>query len=152
MAYKSLTLIGFDFGMKSIGVAVGQTVTKSAKPLTVVKAKNGNPSWQMIVQLVNEWKPDALIVGFPLNMDGSEQPLTQVVKKFANDLRQQFNLPVHLADERLTTVEARAKLFEEQGGYRAIQKPAVDALAAQLILESWMRQKHDDSKMTKAAE
>ena len=144
MAYKSLTLLGFDFGTKSIGVAVGQTVTKSAKPLTVIKVKDDNLDWSKFAQLIGEWKPDVLIVGLPLNMDGSEQAITQVVKQFANDLQQKFNLPVHLVDERLTTVEARAKLFEEQGGYRALQKPAIDAMAAQLILESWMQQNHNE--------
>lgn len=144
MAYKSLTLLGFDFGTKSIGVAVGQTVTKSAKPLTVIKVKDDNIDWSKVARLIDEWKPDALIVGLPLNMDGSEQAITQIVTKFADDLRRKFNLPVHLIDERLTTVEARAKLFEEQGGYRALQKPAIDAMAAQLILESWMQQNRDD--------
>lgn len=143
MAYKSLTLLGFDFGTKSIGVAVGQTVTKSAKPLTVIKVKDDDLDWSKITQLVNEWRPDALIVGLPLNMDGSEQAITQEVKKFAYDLRRKFDLPVHLMDERLTTIEARAKLFEERGGYRALRKPAIDAMAAQLILESWMQQNPD---------
>ncbi|MGD9152864.1 MAG: Holliday junction resolvase RuvX [Gammaproteobacteria bacterium] len=144
MAYKSLTLLGFDFGTKSIGVAVGQTITKSAKPLTVIKVKDDNLDWSKVTQLIDEWKPDALIVGLPLNMDGSEQAITQVVREFANDLQRKFNLPVHLVDERLTTVEARAKLFAEQGGYRALQKPAIDAMAAQLILESWMQQNRDE--------
>ncbi|MGD9107767.1 MAG: Holliday junction resolvase RuvX [Gammaproteobacteria bacterium] len=144
MAYKSLTLLGFDFGTKSIGVAVGQTVTKSAKPLTAIKVKDDRPDWPKIIQLIDEWKPDALIVGLPLNMDGSEQAITQVVKKFADDLQRKFNLPVHLVDERLTTVEARAKLFEEQGGYRALRKPNIDAMAAQVILESWMQQNRDE--------
>ena len=144
MAYKSLTLLGFDFGTKSIGVAVGQTVTKSAKPLTVIKVKDDNLDWSKVALLIDEWQPDALIVGLPLNMDGSEQAITHEVKKFADDLQRKFTLPVHLADERLTTVEARTKLFEERGGYRALQKPAIDAMAAQLILESWMQQNPDN--------
>lgn len=144
MAYKSLTLLGFDFGTKSIGVAVGQTVTKSAKPLTVIKVKDDSIDWSKVARLIDEWKPDVLVVGLPLNMDGSEQAITQIATKFADDLRRRFNLPVHLIDERLTTVEARARLFEEQGGYRALQKPAIDAMAAQLILESWMQQNRDD--------
>jgi len=140
MQNKLLTLLGFDFGMKSIGVAVGQTVTKAAKSLTSLKAQEGKPNWKLLAKIIDEWRPDALVVGIPLNMDGSEQPITQAVKKFAHNLQQRFNLPVYLEDERLTTVEARARLFDERGGYRALQKPAIDALSAQLILESWMAQ------------
>jgi len=139
MKHKPSTLLGFDFGMKSIGVAIGQTVTKSAKPLTALKAKEGEPNWKLFAQLIEEWHPDALVVGVPYNMDGSDQPITFAAKSFAHDLKVRFNLPVYLVDERLTTVEARAKLFDKKG-YRAMQKSAVDAKAAQLILESWMVQ------------
>lgn len=141
MKHKPSTLLGFDFGMKSIGVAVGQTVTKSAKPLTTLKAKKGEPNWKLLAQLIEEWHPDALVVGIPYNMDGSDQSITFAAKNFAHDLESKFDLPVYLVDERLTTVEARAKLFDKKG-YRAIQKSAVDALAAQLILESWMGQQN----------
>lgn len=139
MQEKPLTLLGFDFGMKSIGVAIGQTLTKSARSLTTLKAKNGIPDWKLVAILINEWQPDALIVGIPLNMDGTEQPITKNAKNFAKLLGEKFGLPIHLADERLTTVAARAKLFEERGS-RAIKKPKVDAVAAQLILESWICQ------------
>lgn len=145
MKHKSSTLLGFDFGMKSIGVAVGQTVTKSAKPLTALKAKKGEPNWKLLAQLIEEWRPDALVVGVPYNMNGSDQPITQAAQNFARNLKQRLNLPVYLVDERLTTVEARAKLFDQKG-YRAMQKPAVDALAAQLILESWMMQQGSDDR------
>jgi len=140
--HKPATLLGFDFGMKSIGVAVGQTITKSAKPLTTLKAKNGAPNWNLLTQLIKEWQPDALVVGIPYNMNGSDQPIAQAAKEFAQNLKRRFNLPIHLVDERLTTVEARARLFDKKG-YRGMQKPMVDALAAQLILESWMQQESE---------
>jgi putative Holliday junction resolvase len=145
MKHKPATLLGFDFGMKSIGVAVGQTITKSAKPLTTLKAKNGMPNWSLLAQLIGEWRPDALVVGIPYNMNGTDQPITQAAKEFAQNLQRRFSLPIHLVDERLTTVEARARLFGEKG-YRGMQKAAVDAKAAQLILESWMAQQDEEDR------
>jgi putative Holliday junction resolvase len=132
-------LLGFDFGMKRIGVAVGQMVTKSARPLTVVKAAQGVPTWDIIAKLIQTWQPDALVVGIPLNMDGTDQPLTQSAKAFADALHERFALPVYGMDERLTSVEARARLFSE-GGYKALQNTPIDSLAAQLILQNWLAQ------------
>ena len=131
------TLLGFDFGLKHIGIAVGQTLTQTAQALTSVKAINGTPQWDEIKQLINSWKPHALIVGLPLNMDGTEQPLTHAAKRFAKQLEKHFMLTVHLVDERLSTVEARAHLFE-QGGYKALAKQAIVSMAAKYILESWL--------------
>ena len=108
------TIIGFDFGTKSIGVAVGQSVTGTASPLSALKAKDGIPNWDAIEQLFKEWQPERLVVGLPLNMDGSEQPLTQRAKKFGNRLHGRFGLPVSFQDERLTSTAAREELFLEQ--------------------------------------
>lgn len=132
-------LLSFDFGDKSIGVAYGQSITGSARPLPALKAQHGQPDWLQVERLINEWQPDALVVGCPLNMDGSEQELTLRARKFARRLHGRFALPVELVDERLTTVEAKARLFEE-GGYRALQKDAIDSESAVLILESWFSQ------------
>lgn len=131
------TFLGFDYGRCFIGVAVGQTVTRTAKPLLTLKARDGVPTWEEVKKLIETWKPDALIVGQPLNMDGSSQSTTTQAAAFADALAARFHLPVHTVDERLTTVEAKARLFE-QGGYRALKKPKVDAIAAQIILEAWM--------------
>lgn len=131
------TLLGFDFGEKSIGVAVAQEVTGSAAPLDALKAQDGIPQWQIIEALLNEWQPDLLVVGEPLNMDGSEQLLTARAKKFANRLHGRFGYQVKMQDERLTTVDAKAWLFEN-GGYRALQKGKIDSISACLILESYM--------------
>lgn len=133
------TVLGFDFGLKSIGVAVGQTVTRQASALTAIKAQDGAPNWQTVEALLQEWQPDMLIVGLPLNMDGTEQPMTQAARRFANRLHGRFHLPVALQDERLTTAEARTTLFE-QGGYKALTKSAIDATAARSIVESWLAQ------------
>lgn len=136
----SRTLLGFDYGLKSIGVAVGQELTASARPLLALKASDGVPNWEQIENLLKEWQPALLVVGLPLNMDGTEQDISRRARKFANRLHGRFGLPVELQDERLTTTDARARLFEA-GGYKALGKDAVDAVSAQLILESWMTSK-----------
>ncbi|GAA3526148.1 Holliday junction resolvase RuvX [Zobellella aerophila] len=137
----SRTLLGFDYGLKSIGVAIGQEITVSARPLLALKANDGIPDWQQIEKLLKEWQPELLIVGLPLNMDGTEQEISRRARKFANRLHGRFGLPVELQDERLTTTDARARLFEA-GGYKALGKDAVDAVSAQLIIESWMESRY----------
>lgn len=131
-----MTLLAFDFGTKSIGVAVGQQLTGTARPLAAIKAQDGIPDWNKIEALLKEWLPDRVVVGLPLNMDGTEQPLTARARKFANRLHGRFGVQVDLQDERLSTVEARADLFE-RGGFRALNKGSVDSLSAVIILESW---------------
>ncbi|GAB7217457.1 MULTISPECIES: Holliday junction resolvase RuvX [Dickeya] len=133
------TLLAFDFGTRSIGVAIGQEITGTARPLTSLKAQDGIPDWQKVEKLLNEWQPALVIVGLPLNMDGTEQPLTARARKFAQRLHGRFGVTVELHDERLSTVEARADLFE-RGGFRALDKGSVDAASAVIILESWFEQ------------
>jgi len=130
------TVLGFDFGTKSIGVAVGQEITGTANGLAALKARDGIPDWQQVSDLVSQWQPDLLVVGLPLNMDGTNQQVTFAAKKFANRLHNLTRLPVETQDERLTTTDARARLFE-QGGYRNLQKGKVDSMSAKLILESY---------------
>ena len=129
-------LLAFDFGKKRIGVAVGQTVTQTARPLVTIAAKDGTPDWQTVTPLIKKWQPDALIVGIPLNMDGTDQPLTDDARAFAKHLKDQYNLPVFEMDERLTTKDARERLFNE-GGYKALQSGQIDQVAAQIILQNW---------------
>jgi len=130
-------LLGFDFGMKRIGVAVGQTVTRTARALTTLKAENGMPNKEALSKLIKIWQPTAIIVGIPLNMDGTEQAITQEARRFVEMLRNLFKIPVYEMDERLTTKSARETLFEE-GGYKALQNGQVDRVAAQLILQNWI--------------
>jgi putative holliday junction resolvase len=131
------TVLGFDFGSKYIGVAIGFTSPTMAQPLTHLTMQTGAPPWQEITALLNTWSPDALIVGIPLNMDGTEQPITKSALVFLENLQQRFHLPVFAVDERLTTVEARARLFSS-GGYKSLHKKAIDSVAAQLIVETWL--------------
>ena len=133
------TILCFDYGTKSIGVAVGSELTGSATLLAVLKAKDGIPDWQQIERLIQEWQPQLLLVGLPLNMDGSEQEFTARTRKFANRLHGRFGLPIAYHDERLSTADARSRLFAE-GGYRNLSKDKVDSLSAQIIFEGWYEQ------------
>lgn len=132
-----MTIIGFDFGTKSIGVAVGQSITGTATALTAIPAKDGIPNWDTIDKLLREWTPERLVVGLPLNMDGTEQPLTQRAKKFGNRLHGRFGIAVDFQDERLTSTAAREQLFAE-GGYRNLEKGKVDSQAALIIVEDYL--------------
>lgn len=130
--------LGFDFGYKRIGVAVGQSLTKSASPLATLSANKGIPDWDQVKALIKTWQPVGLIVGLPTKIDGQEQYTTKAARIFAQSLQSHYHLPVHLVDERLTTVEARATLYQ-QGGYRKIQQFQVDSVAACIILEQWLQ-------------
>jgi putative Holliday junction resolvase len=137
---EARTLIGFDFGMKNIGVAVGQELTHTASPLTVIKAKEGIPDWLEIGELLTQWKPDLLIVGLPLNMDGSEQEMTAAARRFGNRLNGRFNIPVEWQDERLSSFEALEQLGI-QSKMQSNKRGDVDRVSAQLILQSWLNQR-----------
>ncbi|NQZ81684.1 MAG: Holliday junction resolvase RuvX [Colwellia sp.] len=130
------TVIGFDFGKKYIGVAVGQEITGSASPLGSVKANDGIPHWDNLSGYLKEWQPDFIVVGLPLNMDGSEQQLTLDAKKFGQRLTGRFGIKVEFQDERLTTADAKEQLFA-RGGYRNLKKDNIDAESAKLIIESY---------------
>lgn len=135
--------LAFDFGMRRIGVAVGQSITRTAQGLCVLLANQGEPKWEDIQALIDKWQANALVVGIPLNMDGTEQPIGQQAKLFAQTLRLKFNLPVHEADERLSTIEARAQIFSTKSAKKRnplSHNKAIDAQAAKVILEAWLNQ------------
>jgi putative holliday junction resolvase len=135
------TILTFDYGTKSIGVAVGQEMTGTASLLSALKAQDGTPNWEQLEKLIAEWQPQLLLVGLPLNMDGTEQPFTVRTRKFANRLHGRFGLPVELKDERLTTAEARSQLFAE-GGFKSLSKDKIDSFSAKLIFEGWYEQQY----------
>lgn len=132
-------IIGFDYGLKNIGVSIGQTITLTASEQPSLKARDGIPNWQELEALFKEWQPDYVVIGLPLNMDGSESELCTRVKKFANRIHGRFGLKVELMDERLSTREAKQEAITRghKGNYG--QNP-IDAIAARLILESWLNQ------------
>jgi putative holliday junction resolvase len=135
--FDSRTFIGFDFGTKKIGIAVGQAITKTATPLA--RILNNEAVWDNIAELLNTWRPAALIVGIPKINDDSQRKynITGTVKVFINGLQKRFNLPVYTVDESLTTKTARAEVYAAKG-YKALIKEPVDSIAAKVILESWM--------------
>ncbi|KAA6185376.1 Holliday junction resolvase RuvX [Thiohalocapsa marina] len=137
------TLLGFDFGTKKIGVAVGQTVSGTATPLMTIRYRGHKPDWARIEALVGEWQPEAAVVGLPFRMDDTEEDWTDRIRRFARQLQGRFGLAVHLVDERLTTLAAERHYAEQgQAGLRALQRQPdlVDAYAAKLILETWLNE------------
>lgn len=128
------TVLGFDFGLARIGVAVGETETGHAHPLAVISEEANAARFAAIEALLAEWKPTALVVGLPTHMDGSEHAMTVRCRRFANQLHGRYGLPVTLVDERLSSAEAEERLSEAgHQGWRK-QKPRLDSAAAQIIL------------------
>ena len=139
MSLSSEIYLGFDFGYKRIGLAVGQKLTFSARPLKTLVANEGVPNWREVQKVIEQWCPCGLVVGRPTRIQGGKLYTTKAAERFAQSLEKRFLLPVFLADERLSTVEARSELFAE-GGYRKIKKSDVDSVAACVILEHWFNQ------------
>lgn len=130
------TVLAFDFGEKRIGIAVGETMLKVAHPLTTIEAEENSVKFAHIASIIEEWRPSLLIVGLPAYMDGEPHTLTQLSKKFAQRLEGRFNLPVQMIDERLSSAEAAQNL--DTLGIKGIkQKEMLDAVAAQIILQSY---------------
>lgn len=140
-AANILTLLGFDYGTKHIGVAVGQVQTGTASPVASLRARGGKPDWIALSALVNRWQPDALVVGIPCHMDGREHAVTRAAKRFRHQLEERYNLPIFTVDERLTSIEAESRIAERR--QRTGEKPraTVDAIAAQIILETWLNER-----------
>lgn len=135
------TVLAFDFGEKRIGVATGETLLASAHPLTVIHAESNDDRFAAIGKLVDEWRPVQLVVGLPTHADGTPHDMTRLATKFAERLQRRFKLPVALADERLTSLDAEARL-RETGRNARTAKPLLDAVAAQLILQTWFESPH----------
>jgi putative pre-16S rRNA nuclease len=134
-------LLAFDYGSRRIGVAVGQTTTGTASPAGVVTVGQA-PDWTALERSVREWSPTRLLVGLPYNMDGSETVLTGACRAFAGELTRRFGLPVEFVDERLTSAAAQADLRDARRSgarTRRVTREDIDANAARLILETWLR-------------
>lgn len=143
MSANSTTYLGFDFGTRRMGVAVGRSLLGTATPLSPIPARDGIPDWSIIEALVAEWKPDGFVVGLPLNMDGSESEMSRRATKLGKRLQGRFNKPYFMMDERLSSHEAKGVVIA-QGGDRDFGRNSVDGLAAALILESWFAQTGDE--------
>jgi putative pre-16S rRNA nuclease len=142
MPSDNTTVLGFDFGMKYIGVAVGQTITQSSQPLSSLRATAGIPDWAAIQSLLKEWNPSLLLVGVPLNMDGTEQPMTLQARHFAAALQRKTQLPIIEVDERLSTWEAKQRVSSQKKHKNPRSTAAlneINATAAAILVEQWLR-------------
>lgn len=135
-------VLGFDYGSKRVGLAVGNRTTGTCRALGHLPSPAAEPQWQPFAQAVNDWQPDALLVGLPLNLDGSRQPMTRKARHFAQQLRQRFALPVREIDERLSSCAAEAELVQarRQGGKGRLKRGDSDAVAAAVIVQQWLDQ------------
>lgn len=132
-------ILGFDFGKRRIGVAVGQALTGTATALEIV-ANGDRPDWAAIERLVREWKPALFVVGLPLSLDGEETPTSALARAFGEQLRQRFGIESQYQDERLTSVDAGRQFAAARaaGGARRKDSSLLDAVAAKIILENWL--------------
>lgn len=145
---RPTSLLAIDFGTKRIGLATGSLLTGTASPLETIASSSEGPDWQRLQKLIAEWSPDVIALGLPRNSDGSDSEMTAIVTRFAAELRTRCGIPVEFVDERYTSAEAEALLKEQRRqGIRnkKLRKEDVDAVAAQLIAESWLRSAADHS-------
>ena len=133
-------VLGFDVGSRLTGVAIGNSLTASARGLTTIPMRDGEPDWQQLDGLRKEWLPDTLIVGLPLALDGGEQAASRSARRFATQLRQRYSLPVMLVDERHSSQEAAARFAAARaaGLKRRRDAATIDAEAAAIIVERWL--------------
>jgi putative Holliday junction resolvase len=140
MKMKRQQTLAFDYGRKRIGVATGQPLTATTTPLDTVSVKQNKPDWEHITRLIEEWQPELLLVGLPMNMDGTEHEMSRAARRFANQLNGRYQLPVELVDERLSSIEAEEVITESRRDGRIKKgqsKRAVDQVAAELIIRTW---------------
>jgi putative Holliday junction resolvase len=130
------TLLAFDFGLKRIGMAIGETLLRQARPLATITAESGDARFAAIAKVIFEWQPVRLVVGLPRSLDGNENDMTARCRRFAHQLEGRFGLPVALVDERLSSSEAEVRLAEAGLNWQA-RKQQVDAVAAQIILQDY---------------
>ena len=131
------TVIAIDFGLRNLGIAVGNTVSNTARPLTVMRARDGKPDWEALTSLLAEWQPDRVLVGHPLNMDGTESEMGLRAKKFSRQVEGRLSITVTMVDERLSSREAKA-LAREAGHPGDFSNEPVDDQAAAIILTTWL--------------
>lgn len=136
------TVIGFDYGARRIGAALGNRISASARALDVIANGSNGPDWLRIDALLREWRPDALLVGLPLTMDAGEQANSQGARAFAAALQVRSKLPIMLVDERLSSREAAQRFAARRASGEAKRKhaAALDAVAAEVIVEQWLRE------------
>ena len=140
--------MSFDYGIAKIGIAIGQSISSTAEPLTIIKAKDGIPDWSQITSLIESWDPDFFVVGLPYNLDGSNSEFLQRALKFANRLNGRFNIPTFGIDERLSS-KAAAEKFKAGNPKNSVRKE-IDDVAAQIILETWFSEYNKKTSVDQA--
>jgi putative Holliday junction resolvase len=142
---NAATLLAFDYGEKRIGVAVGNTLTRHARALVVLENRNREYRFEAVGKLIEEWKPDAIVVGMPLHPDGAPHEMSAQAKRFGNQVNGRFNLPVNWVDERYSSVEAKAELKRSGAKPNARGRfEEIDAEAARIILQQFLDGLADD--------
>ena len=140
--------LGFDYGKRRMGIAIGNAIVGTAEPLRALEHVEGQPDWTQLDALVAEWQVDTFVVGLPLTVDGQTQKMTNRARNFSEELWGRYEKPVHLADERFSTIEARKRLAAARASGsrgRRVAKGDSDAMAAQVILERWLAITTEDS-------
>lgn len=139
------TVFGFDVGARRIGVAVGSAFGSGARALAVIDVHSHGPDWPALDRLHNEWRPDGLVVGDPMTLDGGDQPIRQTAHAFARELQLRYALPVVLVDERASSIEAAQRFAADraQGRRKRRDAAALDAVAAAVIVERWLAAPQD---------
>lgn len=143
-SYQMSVLMGFDFGLRRIGVAVGQQITGTASPLMPVKAQEGIPDWQVIGGLMTEWKPVLVLVGEPINMDGSDSAMAARARKFARRVQGRFGARIIMVDERLSSHDVKQRVRQQYGAVDFADH-AVDSAVAALLIEQWLHENSVES-------
>ena len=139
-----MQILSFDFGTKKIGIAVGQTITMSSSPLTVLFNKENKVNWEEVSAIIDEWKPELLLIGKPLNMDGTDSDIMEVVDNFSKKLAKLSGIECEYVDERLTSFEARQNFKELMiENNKNIKKEIIDANAAKILIDNWFNQNVD---------
>lgn len=136
-------ILAFDYGTRRLGVASGNTLTRTAQALTTLDCPAGNPPWEALDRVMREYRPAQLVVGLPYNMDGTATLLTEASRGFARDLQVRYALPVALVDERLSSREAEAQLRDARAhGFKRHRttRADVDMIAARILLERWFEE------------
>jgi len=139
MSANITTVLGIDYGLRRIGIATGQTITGSASPITTLNQINGSTDWEAIENLIDQWKPQALIVGMPYYLDGKENDMTKVVEAFCLELEQRFTIPIFKINEALSSYEAEAML-KKNTKIGKHNKHEIDKMAAAIIVQNWLNQ------------
>lgn len=139
-------VLGIDYGAQRTGIAVGNTASMTATPLTTVQAHNGKPNWSELEKIINEWRPKRVILGLPADDPTlGEHPMKDSIERFARQLEGRFHLPIETINEHFSSAEANERLIKmrQQGRKRKINKAEIDAQAAVIMIEQWMANQHD---------